>query len=330
VGFLVTVAVLVVAPPSGGAQARVDEARAAIVAAERTRGVEVVEDAESLVEHGWTAEVNLRFFAEAAALVRDGQRALTRVELQRAEELFALAERIYDEHPHAAGVRAEHAEAAKWHGVAWFELKSKARAEEAWAHAKWLDPTIELTEAMVRPEVAHAFADVKPEQLHIIMLPGGHVMPGAPMLPGVAEVGRILKELRLDEVVVAAIAIDGGSLTYAAARMESGCGTPTVISTSAQDLVRKVHEAPCRESQAITVYEVPEIVHPRPAPAIATKSGAAARPIDRRVPVWRKPLLWVGVVGAVGVGVVLGVTLWPRQATYSAGLDFHQFALGVR
>lgn len=326
-----TVAVLVSAPPSGGAQARLGEARAAIVAAERARGVEVVEDAADLVEHGWTAEANLRFFAEAAALVRDGQRALTRVELQHAAELFALAERIYDEHPHAAGVRAEHAEAAKWHGVAWFELRSKAMAEKVWAHAKWLDPTIELTEAMVRPEVARAFAEVAPEHWEVIRLPPGHVMPGAPRPPpGALEVGRILGELRVDEVIVVAIAIDGGSLTYAAARMESGCGTPTVTAMSAADLVRKVHDAPCRESQAITVYEVPEIAHPRPAPAIAAMGGGAKRPIDRRVPVWRKPLLWVGVVGAVGVGVVLGVTLWPRQATYSAGLGFNQFALGVR
>jgi hypothetical protein len=332
VGFLVTVAVLVSAPPSGGAQARLGEARAAIVKAERARGAEVVEDARSLVQSGWTAEANLAFFAEAAARVQEGHRALARVELERAEEAFAAAERIYSEHAALPGVRIEHAEAAKWHGVAWFELKNKQQAADAWGRALMLDPKVELTEAMVRPEVVRAFADDKASrtatELKRNTPVGSRLPPDAPLPPpGASEVGRILSQLRLEEAVVVAVAIDRGVLTYAATRVDDGCATPTVISTRAEDLVRKVHEAPCREREPVTVYEVPEIAHPRPAPTLA-KGGKL--PSDHRTSMLRRPWLWVGVVGAIGVGVVLGVTLWPRQASYSAGLDYHAFAIGAR
>ncbi|HEY1585590.1 MAG TPA: hypothetical protein VGH63_07870, partial [Polyangia bacterium] len=151
-GFLVTVAVLVSAPPSGGAQARLDEARAAIVAAEKARGVDVVEDAWALWKAGWVAEANLAFFGEAARLVEDGKRSLARVELDRAVVAFEKAEHTFDEHRGWAGADVEQAEAAKWHGVVLFELKRHDEANEAWSRAKLLDPTCELTEAMVRPD----------------------------------------------------------------------------------------------------------------------------------------------------------------------------------
>jgi len=70
VHFLVTVAVLLSAPPSGGAAARRAEATAALEAAESARGAEVVEDAAELVAAGWTAERNLAFFARGAQLGR--------------------------------------------------------------------------------------------------------------------------------------------------------------------------------------------------------------------------------------------------------------------
>ena len=57
------------------------------------------------------------------------------------------------------------------------------------------------------------------------------------------------------------------------------------------------------------------------APAAGVGGGAG---------LWRKPWLWVGVVGAVGVGVVLAASLWPREPATRRSLDFHQFALGAR
>jgi len=80
------------------------------------------------------------------------------------------------------------------------------------------------------------------------------------------------------------------------------------------------------------VLEAPAIAHPRPAPApaIAAAKAAPAGGGERRGSVWRRPWLGVGVVGALGVGVVLAASLWPRDATYSAVADFHSFALGAR
>jgi len=312
VQFLVTVAVLVTAPPSGGAGARLGEAKASLVAAERARGVDVVEDAAELVAAGWTAEKNLAFFGRAAELVSDGRRALARVELEKAETLLAQAESAYAPELARPGVAEEWADAAKWHGVALFELKRRDEAVAAWGRAKALHPDALLTEAMVRPEVARAFAAARAGE--------------RPAAPSLAEASLPASErLGLDAVIEAAIAIDAGVLTFAARRRGRDCATDVVTATRADALARRLDEAPCRAgAPAIAVAEAPVIAHPRAAPSLAKTAP------ERRARVWQKPWLWVGVVGALGVGVVLAASLWPRDASYSAVADFHSFALGGR
>ena len=305
--FLGTVAVLVTAPPSGGAGARLGEARAAVAAAERARGVDVIEDPPAMLAAGWTKETNLAFFARGAQLVADGRRALARVELDKAEALLAEAEHVYEPKTAWPGAKAEWAEAAKWHGVALFELKRTQAAMEAWARAKGLSPDSPLTEAMVRPEVAHVFAAARPEA------PQDRV-----------ELPRGLLDLA-DEVVEVVIAVDGGQLTYAAAREFDRCRTDPILSTRAEELVNRLHAAGC--GRYVPLEELPAIAHPRPAPSL-TKAVPGGG--ERRPSVWRKPWLWVGVVGALGVGVVLAASLWPRDASYSAVAPFHSFALEAR
>lgn len=312
-----TVAVLVSAPPSGGAGARLDEARAAIVKAERARGTEVLEDPAALVDEGWTAEKNLAFFARGAQLVSDGRRALGRVELEKAEALLAEAESVYENERLRPGVAADWALAAKWHGVVLFELKRRDEANQAWARAKSLMPDEPLTEAMVRPEVAKAYAAVA----------AGGRDADAPAAVAATTPAEIITRLGLDELVRVAIAIDAGALTYAAARLGEGCASDVVVATSAEELVRRLGAATCRSGAVANVEAAEPIARPRA--AIAGKGGARGR-IDHGTPLWRKPWVWAGVVGAIGVGVVLGVTLWPRQASYSAGLDYHAFALEPR
>jgi hypothetical protein len=312
VHFLVTVAVLVSAPPSGGAGARLDEARAAIAAAERARGVDVVEDPEALVAAGWTAERNLAFFARGAQLVSDGRRALARVELEKAEALLGEAERAYEAKPAWPGARAEWAEAAKWHGVALFELKRREPAMRAWARAKGLLADSPLTEAMVRPEVATAFAAVRAEPTAETAAPA-----------------HSLADLDA-EIVRVAVAVDAGRLTYAAVRQGDGCETQPIVSTRADELVARLHAATCERGHKTTLAAVDVIAHPRASPSLTGSRGKAAASGERRTPVWRRPWLWVGVVGAVGVGVVLAASLWPRDAGYTATADFHSFALGGR
>jgi hypothetical protein len=306
VHFLVTVAVLVHAPTSGGAGARLAEAKAAVVAAERARGVEVLEDPEAMLAAGWTKETNLAFFARGGQLVTDGRRALARVELEKAEALLAKAEDLYGTKTARPGARAEWGEAAKWHGVALFELKRAPEAQQAWARAKALLPESPLTEAVVRPEVAHAFAAVRPEA----------PQEGVELPDGVRDLA--------DEVLDVVIALDAGQLTYAAARDFDRCRTAPIVSTRAEDLVARLHAAGCGKDEPLE--ELAVIAHPRPAPSLA--KGPAGG--ERRTPVWRKPWLWVGVVGAVGVGVVLAASLWPRDPSYTATADFHSFALGAR
>jgi hypothetical protein len=307
VHFLVTVAVLVQAPTSGGAGARLGEARAAVAAAERARGADVLEDADAMLAAGWTAERNLAFFGRGARLVADGRKALARVELEKAEALLAEAERAYESKTALPGARAEWAEAAKWHGVALFELKRREPAARAWARAKALSPESPLTEALVRPEVAAAFAAVAAEAPAEV----------APAPPGMRDLA--------DEIVEVAIALDAGRLTYAAVRDFDGCATDVVTATRADELVARLHASGCARGGRAVLAELPVIAHPRPAPSLG-KGLAGERP----VPVWRKPWLWVGVVGALGVGVVLAASLWPRDASYTATADFHSFALGAQ
>jgi hypothetical protein len=323
VHFLVTVAVLVYAPQSGGAGARQAEATAALVAAERAAGADVVEDPYALLAKGWTAEKNLAFFAHGAQLVTDGRRALAHVELERAEKLLAEAGRLYREHVATPGVPQEWAEAAKWHGVALFELKRRDEATRAWSIAKLLEPDSPLTEAMVRPEVARAYAAASAAAIDEVE-PKYRPSPAVLALPD--PVSALLEGLGVDEVIVAAIAIDAGVLTYAATRRTAGCGTETITATRSDELVKRLAESSCLAEEKIAVLEAPAIAHPRPAPSLVARRAKS----EGRTSLVRKPWLWIGVVGALGLGVVLAVNLWPRDATYSATLDFHQFALGQR
>ncbi len=317
-----TVAVLVQAPASGGAGARLGEARAALVAAEQARGLDVVTDPLALLERGWIAEKRLAFFGEAARALEEGRRKLARVELEAAEAAFARAAALYEPHADLPGVRALWSEAEKWRGVAAYELKRRDDARGFFGVAKWLDGDAELTEAMVRPEVARAFAAApiamidKPDQL-------GDERPRAPV-----DVTEMMFALGVDVVVDVAIAIDAGQLVYAATRREAGCMTDVVSAARADELVRRLEVVPCRGGAEVSVANAPVIAHPRAAPSLVKAMPGGGG--ERRVAVWRKPWLWVGVVGALGVGVVLAASLWPRDATYSAVADFHSFALGQR
>jgi hypothetical protein len=308
VHFLVTVAVLVQAP-SGDAAARQSEAEHALVAAERARGADVVDDALGLYRQGWTAKRHLDFFSRGAGLVSDGRAALARVELARAEKLLADAEAIYEPEAARPGVRQEWAEAAKWHGVALVELKRRDEAIAAWQRARSLEPDTQLTDAMVRPDVARLFAAVQPTAWR----------PKTVEHPSDADdVETQMRTLGLDEILVAAIAFDGDVIHYAATRRAPGCGTDTLTGTRADELVRRLHEARCRPG-------VPLAITP---PEIAPRRAAVA--VERRARVWQRPWFWVTLVGAVGVGVVVAVNVWPRDPSYSTTLDFHQFALGRR
>jgi hypothetical protein len=311
VHFLVTVAVLVSAPPSGGAAARQVEATAALEAAERACGNDVVVDAERLWNAGWVAEKNLAFFGEAARLVDEGKRKLARVELEAAADAFARAETIYREHD--AGT--ERGEAAKWRGVALFELKRRDEAAREFGVAKSFGA--ELTEAQVRPEVARAFAAVPKV---------AETKVRGPVDDPQSDLRRMQAALGIDAFVDAAIGVDAGVLTYAATRRRADCATDVLVSSRPEELVPRLHEATCKPGTASDPLTAPAIAHPRPAPSL-TKAGPT---VPRRTRVWEKPLLWVGVVGALGVGVVLAVNLWPRDASYSLSTDFHQFSLRLR
>lgn len=391
--FLVTVAVLVYAPPSGGATARKGAAEAALAAAERARGVSVVGDALStarrLQGEGWVAADELAFFGRAAQLVSDGRGALARVELERAEAAFAQAETLLRAELARAGVPTEAATAALWHGVALFELGHRSEAQRAWRRAVALEPTSTLTEAMVRPDVARAFGDAQrrrpsatlrietdPDSVlfvdgrrasHVVdpVSVGEHLVvvraperraaaalvdvpaagasvtmtltpePGAAawaMLearPTADAIEALRGTLAVDAVLVAAISVDGGVLTFAAERRQSGCGSGTLTSTHVDELVRRLDEAPCRDAQPVALLEAAAIASPRPAPS--ARSSEARPPVRARLAhLWQRPWFWVTAVGVVGIGVVVAVNVWPRDASYSATLDFHQFSLSRR
>jgi hypothetical protein len=335
VHFLVTVAVLVTAPPSGGAAAHLGEARAALVAAESARGLDVIDDPFALVANGWRAEAQLGFFGEAARLVADGQRKLARVELEAAEQAFAAAEKLYQEHRALPGVCTAWAEAAKWRGVALYELKRRDEARSEFGLAKGLDRATELTEAMVRPEVARAFAATPLAYEDMPADPGTFPGAGEPKQPTPPSLTEMMSTLGVNATIEAAIAVDRGQLVYAATRREASCMTDVATGARADELVRRLDSLPCRAGAEVSVEQAPEIAHPRPAPlATAQKPTASPRyaraPVERRPAVWRKPWLWVGVVGALGVGVVLAASLWPREPTWSLSAGYGSFALGAR
>lgn len=335
-----TVAVLVYAPQPGAAGVRRAEATAALVAAERANGADVVEGdalalAAAALAAGWVDERQLAFFARGAQLVTEGRRALAHVELERAESLLGEAERVYAPELWRPGARTEAATAALWHGVALFELGTKEEAQRAWRRALALEPATLLTEAMVRPDVTRAFATAraaKREEVHVERPAEGAAAAAIAALheaPSLAGVEALRTALGVDEVLVVAIASDAGVLTYAATRRPAGCGTETVTSVRAGELVKRLGEATCLAEERVAVLEAPAIAHPRPLPSLV-KGGGGGAGGERRARLWQKPWLWVGVVGALGLGVVLAVNLWPRDATYSANVEYGQFALGRR
>ncbi|MDB4966558.1 MAG: hypothetical protein JWN44_2247 [Myxococcales bacterium] len=388
--FLVTVAVLVYAPTGGGAGTRRGEAERAIVEAERAYGATVIDGdvvaaAGRAHGDGWTAETELGFFARAAALVAEGRRALGRVELARGEAALAQAEALYAPELWRAGVGDEAAEAAKWRGVALFELGQRGEATRAWRRAAALEPATQLTEAMVRPDVARAFAEALrkrplapltvvsdgivfvdgrrpnaatlelPVGEHLVVARAPGMRPAAKLVdvpaagvtatisleadaraqaiaalrdePGADGVEAARVALGADAIVVAAISVDAGALTWAATKRQAGCGSDTVTETRADELVRRLDASGCRAQAPIAIFEAPAIAQPRPAAAGRSAGGRRDRP-ERATRLWERPWIWVGVVGALGVGVVLAVNLWPRDATYTGTVDYHQFSLG--
>lgn len=404
--FLLTVAVLVYAPDSGGARARRGEAEQAIAAALRADGADVVVDAAAAATaaraRGWVDRGELGFFARAAAHVVAGRQALTRVELARAESELDAAERLYAPELGRPGVAAEAAEAALWRGVALFELGRRAEAERAWRRAALLEPTTELTEAMVRPDAARAFAAaLRPTKswssltvtgaatmeltvdgraietgekgeasefgeageagaivnmtvgehllragrwARLVDVPAGGAtlavelptdaagaaIAGLTAQPSVAGVDAARAALGVDAVVVAAVSLDGGELTYAAQRLQAGCASAVVVEAHAEALARRLETSACGEPR-LGVLEAPAIAQPRHERPIALARASTPPPRDARpmlrTPLWRRPWLWVAGVSALAVGVVVGVTLWPRPPTYSATIGFNQFAL---
>jgi hypothetical protein len=386
VHFLVTVAVLAYASGGGGERAT---AEAELARALRARGATVVEDARERAsmahargEPAWIDRAALGFFAQAARHVGDGREALARVELARAEAELAAAERLYAPELARPGVASEAATAALWRGVALFELGRRGEAERAWRRAVALEPTTVLTEAMVRPDAARAFATAlhaRPlADLVVVARRGDEPMPffvdgvrhqgddrlrlpvGEHLVasnraawlievPGVGttvridyardEVGAALarldaapddaglmalrNQLGLDGVLVASVAVDGEARAYAAAWSRPGCVTATLSDSDAATLLRRLEAAPCAPGR-LERPTAPTIARgARPARATATRAARAER--ARRG--WQRPWIWMTAVGALAVGVVVGVTLWPRAPTYSATLDFHQFSL---
>jgi hypothetical protein len=118
------------------------------------------------------------------------------------------------------------------------------------------------------------------------------------------------------------VGVDGGAPGWGAQRLQRDCVTELVTATGVDELVRRLDGAACGARQ-IGVLEAPAIAHPRSPPRPAAATGKVAR----RTPAWQRPWVWMAVVSAVAVGVVVGVNVWPREATYSATVDFHRFAL---
>jgi hypothetical protein len=147
--------------------------------------------------------------------------------------------------------------------------------------------------------------------------------------PSVEGVAAARAALGVDTVLVAAVSLDGGELTYAAQRLQAGCASAVVTDVRADELVRRLAAAACGEP-TLGVLAAPAIAHPRPArpaaPLAVTRPPAGSRP-RLHLPLWQRPWLWATVVSALAVGVVVGVSVWPRDPTYSATVGFNQFAL---
>jgi hypothetical protein len=386
------VAVLVYAPPSGKAGPQLAEASQAIKRALRASGTEVVDGAIELArkEHarGWVDERELAFFAEARALFDEGKRALERVDLERAEATFTRVANMYDTELRRPGVAGLESEVMLARGIALFEQKLTGQADWAFRRAVALEPSAQLTEATVRPDVVRAFraatAPGPKAKLSVVASPadavvrvdgrlldgtsgievgvGAHlILASAPGRFPVAEwvdvpvagterqiklppdpideslaslrtkpeslaVLQLLAELG-SQVMVVALAIDGGVLTMVGQRLpETGPVTVRVkrdLDAAATELVTRLKAAP-RDPEALdkgaTLLDAQPIAHPRPPPVAGT--GAPKAP---KLKFYERPWLWAGVLVVTSLAVGLAAGLAPHDTTYQATVDGAKF-----
>jgi hypothetical protein len=224
--------------------------------------------------------------------------------------------------------------------IALFEMGRRAEADQAFARASALDPSVTLTEATVRPDVARAF-----QAARVLPAPA----PSPPRTPdpevaalealGVApsvEGARALLELLgIGGALTVAITVDGGALTLVGRQHGPGCATAIQVEvvdgaglvTAARSLVDRLAREPCAE--VVDGGEAPapllgarEIAAPRPA---SRPSGAAAVGV-RRLRLWERPWLWAGLVAAAAVAVVATAATVSSDPTYSARIDGRAFS----
>jgi hypothetical protein len=142
--------------------------------------------------------------------------------------------------------------------------------------------------------------------------------------PSEEGVNALLAALPVDETILLVSSHDLGATVFAAQRVRPGCATATLLGPRTDELWRRVEAADCRAGQPIDVLQAEPIAHPHPAPSLVN-----APPVQSRPPAWRKPWLWVGLVGALGAGVVVVATVVPRAATYTVTLNAHSFGVGA-
>ena len=175
--------------------------------AEPLAGEELIERAQAAHRAGWVKEGELAFFAETERLGAEAQRALDRVELDEARATYAQVEQLLAGELRWPGAAARMSEAALERGVALFELKRTDEAQAAWQRAVALDPSAQLTEARVRPDVVRAFraatAAKRTASVRVEVVPdGAEVQLGqGPLQPAPVE-----RELPAGEVLVRAAA----------------------------------------------------------------------------------------------------------------------------
>jgi hypothetical protein len=350
----ILLALLVYAPPSGRAAGDLVAAAAALRAALRAGGAEVMEGAIDRARaeqaRGTVPAAELAFFARGAALVDEGRRALERVELERAEARLADAERVYAVEVARPGVAALYSEASLLRGVALFELGRATEARQAFRRAAALEPTAQLTEASVRPDVARAFAQAIATRGDGDLRNTPPASPPSPLrsddprraaLASLREApsaagGRALGELLgLDGVVVVALGVDAGALALVGQRLgPDGCAGELArvrvgaggLTAAAGALVERLRETPAPCDRAIEVLRAPEVARPRPAPLPVRFSSAAPPPAPKRAPrLWERPWLWLGVVAVTTAAVGLAAGLGSTATQYRAHADADAF-----
>jgi hypothetical protein len=324
-------AVLVYAPQVGGAQPELPRVSAALKEALKARGAEVVDGAIDRASEdaraGWIPASQLKFFGAVRHALDEGKQAMVRVELEQAEAAFERAERILLTHLETAGATTLEAAVALQRGVALFELARLEEARRAFQRAKGFEPGLELTEATVRPDVARAFREAKPEKIEVPPAPTTEALSTLEILrtrPDPAALAALEGTLGLDGVLVAAVGHDHGDLATVATRAYGGCTSAlaesrAAIPEAASRLVDKLHKAPCADKPTDPLA-APTIAHPRPPPA-----PVEFRPQPKKVPIWQRPWLWAGLVAGSSLIIGLSAGLAPHGTNYSATLDASRF-----